>query len=166
MEERPQLKLKLTFFDWVLELAGWASLIAIWVLTTTHYSSLPQKIAIHFDASGKANGFGSRGSILALPILSTFTFIGLTILNNYPQIFNFPTTITQDNALKQYTLATRIIRYVKFIIVVIFGTIVRQTIQNATNQNTGLSPWFLPLTMGLTLIPLAYYIVKSLQSKS
>jgi hypothetical protein len=52
------------------------------------------------------------------------------------------------------------IRYLKLIIVVIFGLIEFKTIQNANGQADGLGIWFLPMTLGLIFIPLIYFVVK------
>ena len=165
MGERPKLKLELTTFDKTLEILGWTSILAIWVLTITNYTNLPNTIPIHYNGAGQADGFGGKATILTLPIIATVLFIGLTILNKFPHIFNYPTNITQENALRQYTNATRLIRYLKLIIVVIFGLIAFKTIQNASGEADGLGIWFLPLTLGLIFIPLTYFVVKSFRDK-
>jgi uncharacterized membrane protein len=161
MNERPKLKLELTPIDMVLEILGWTSILAIWVLTITNYSSLPDTIPIHWNGVGKADGFGGKGFILPLPIISTILFIGLTILNKYPHVFNYPTNINEENALSQYTNATRLIRYSKFIVVVIFGIIVLQTISYVNGFSGGLGVWFLPLTLGLVFVPLIFFARRS-----
>ena len=164
MSERPKLKLELTKFDKIHEILGWTLILAIWVLTISNYSNLPDTIPIHYNGAGQADGFGGKGNILTLPLIATVLFIGLTILNKFPHVFNYPTNITADNALRQYTNATRMIRYLKLIIVVIFGLIAFKTIQNANGQADGLGIWFLPMTLGLIFIPLIYFVVKSFKA--
>jgi len=165
MGERQKLKLELTTFDKILEILGWISILAILALTITNYTNLPDTIPIHYNDAGQADGFGGKATILTLPIIATVLFIGLTILNKFPHIFNYPTKKTHDNALRQYTNATILIRYLKLIIVVIFGLIAFKTIQNANGETDGLGRWFLPLTLGLIFIPLTYYIIKTLKTK-
>jgi len=89
----------------------------------------------------------------------------MTVLNKFPHVFNYPTEVTSENALKQYTNATRMIRYLKAIIVFIFGLIDYKTIQHALGQTVGLGIWFLPLTLGLIFIPLGYFVYKSMKAK-
>ncbi len=161
MGERPKLKLELTTFDKTLEILGWTSILAIWVLTIINYINLPDTIPIHYNGAGQADEFGGKVTILTLPLIATVLFIGLTILNKFPHVFNYPTNITQDNALRQYKNATKLIRYLKFIIVIIFGLIVLKTIQYAKGQAVGLGIGFLPVTLGLIFIPLIYFVVKS-----
>ncbi len=161
MEEKPKLKLELSTVDKIFEIIGWLSIVAIWALTSMHYNNLPDTIPTHYNALGQADGMGGKATILILPILATILFIGLTVLNKFPHIFNYPTNITNKNALKQYTNATRMIRYLKLVLIVIFGLIVFKTIQNVNGQADGLGLWFLPLTLGLIFIPLTFFIIQS-----
>jgi uncharacterized membrane protein len=162
--ERPKIKLVPTSTDKLMDLLGWLILLALWALTITHYSTLPDTIPTHFNAAGEADGFGSKASIIGLPFIATLLFIGLTVLNRYPHIFNYPTAITQDNALRLYTLATRMLRYLKLVLVLFFGGIEFMTIQNATGKAAGLGVWFLPLTLVLIFLPLIYFLIKSVQA--
>jgi len=162
--ERPKIKLIPTTADKLVEALGWLILLALWGWTITHYSSLPETIPTHFNAAGEADGFGSKASIIGLPFIATLLFIGLTILNRYPHIFNYPTAITQDNALRLYTLATRMLRYLKLVLVLVFGGIEFMTIQHAAGEASGLGVWFLPLTLVLVFLPLIYFVVKSVQA--
>jgi uncharacterized membrane protein len=125
---------------------------------------LPDSIPTHYNGAGQADGFGGKSTIMTLPLIGTVLLVGLTILNKFPHIFNYPTNITQDNALRQYTNATRMIRYLKLIIVVIFGLTAFKTIQNANGQADGLGIWFLPMISGLIFIPMTYFVAKSFKA--
>ncbi len=162
--ERPKITLIPTNADKLVELLGWLILLALWTLTINHYSALPDTIPTHFNAAGEADGFGSKVSIIALPVIASVLFIGLTLLNRYPHSFNYPTAITQDNALRQYTLATRMLRYLKLVLLLVFGGIEFMTIQHATRKAAGLGAWFLPLTLVLVFLPLIYFVVNSFKS--
>lgn len=163
MEERPIIKLELTTADKTFEIIGWLLIISLWGLIITKYAHLPETIPTHYNGAGQADGFGGKTTILTLPLIATILFVGMTILNKFPHIFNYPSNITQDNALRQYTNATRMIRYLKLIIVIIFGLIAFKTIQNSNGQANGLGIWFLPMTLGLIFIPLIYFVAKSLK---
>ena len=166
MNKRPKIKLQLKQTDKILEIVGWVSVFGIWALTLTNYSILPEIIPIHFNGAGKADGFGNKTHIFVLPIISTLLFIGLTTLNKHPHIFNYPSQITKENAVHQYTNATRMMRVLKLVIVLLFGLIVFKTIQNVNGHAGGLGTWFLPLTMGMIFIPMLYFLIKSLKQKN
>ena len=165
MKKRAKIKIEITTNDKILEIVGWISLFAIWSLTIVNYNSLPDIIPIHYNAAGESDGFGRKAYILMLPLISTTLFVGLTILNKFPHIFNYPTGITEENAQRQYTNATRLIRYLKFIIVLIIGYISFMTIQNAHGKAEGLGSWFTPLFLVLVFLPLLFFIVKSVKMK-
>ena len=165
MEKRPKIKLELTVIDKAIEIIGWFSIVVIWFFIIINYNKLPDIIPIHFNAYGEADNFGWKIDILTLPIIASILFVGLTLLNRYPYIFNYPTDITEENAQRQYTIATRMIRYLNLIIVLIFGYIAFTTIQNAKGQVDGLGIWFLPLSLGIVFIPMIYAIVKLTKKK-
>ena len=161
MEKRPRIKIEMTRTDKVIELIGLLTLLTIWVLTITSYSNLPDTIPIHYNGTGQIDRFGNKVYILTLPLIATAFFVGLTILNKFPHIFNYLTKINKDNALREYTDATRINRYLKLFFVLVIGHLAYKTI----SKTGGFGTWFIPLTMGLILIPLTYFIVKSFKTK-
>ena len=165
MKDRPKLKLDLTTTDKIIELTGWAALVGIWILTLLSYPTLPETIPTHYSGAGEADAFGDKTSILALPIVSTILFLGMSVLNKYPHVFNYLNEITEENALAQYTTATRMIRFLKLVIVIILGLIVFRTTQNVNGATDGLGVWFVPLILALIIIPVAYYMTKANRSK-
>ena len=91
MSEQPKIKLKLTTTDKAFEVLGWLFILAIWVLTLTNYTNLPDTIPTHFNGAGQADGFGHKAMILILPVIATILYVGLTALNKFPHAFNYPT---------------------------------------------------------------------------
>jgi len=164
MSKRPRIKLKLTFADKAIEVLGFIALAFLWVLTLSIYKDLPDTIPIHFNGSGTADDYGSKSSILALPIIATILFSGLTFLNKFPHIFNYSTEITLENAEKQYRNATRLLRFLKTVVVIVFTIIVYQTQQVVAGYSEGLGQWFLPLFLGLTFIPILLYLIQNFKS--
>lgn len=165
MEPRPKIKPEISQLDKILEVAGWLSLSLIWIITLLHYKNLPETIPVHFNVAGQADGFGDKTSIFFLPVLGTVLFIGMSILNLYPQIFNYPVKITEENAMKQYAMATRLIRVLKLSVIITFILIVWLTGSTAVNQSGNTGIWLLPVILGITFIPLAYYLLKSFKEK-
>lgn len=165
MKTRPKLNLELSPTDQVLEIIGWFALVALWWLTLMSYAQMPDTIPTHYSLAGEADGYGSKETILTLPLIGTILFVGMTILNRYPHIFNYPTEITAENALKQYTNVTRMIRYLKLTILLVFSLIVFKTFQTATGQADGLGSWFYFALFGLLSIPSAFFVSKLLKSR-
>jgi uncharacterized membrane protein len=165
MEERPKIVIELTSFDKALEIIGWILIILIWILTIYKYPALPETVPTHFNISGKVDDNGARRTVLILPIVSTILFAGLTILNKYPNIFNYPVPITEENAERLYRIATRLMRYLKLVLVLTFFGIEFMTIQTALGKSAGLTDWFLPVCLGSVFIPVIYTIFQLLKYK-
>ena len=165
MESRPRLKLEITSTDKILEVSGWFTLIFLWVLTIVFYEMLPDIIPTHFDGSGNANSYGSKMTIMFLPPIATVLFIGLTLLNNYPHIFNYPVSITPDNAFKQYTNATRMLRSLKLMIAFIFSLVVVLIYYSVQSGSGSLSTWFLPLILLIIFVPTTFFVIKAVKGR-
>lgn len=51
MNKRPKIKLELTTTDKAVEILGRTAILAIWILTITNYTTLPDTIFIHYNGA-------------------------------------------------------------------------------------------------------------------
>lgn len=165
MNKRPILKLKLKTTDIVIEGICWFVLGLLWILTIFSYNSLPDTIPIHFNMEGKVDRYGDKGEIISLPLVGTIIFIGISILNKFPHIFNYLAEITTENALTQYQSATRMLRILKLVVILIFITITLLTINVSINNGNEINLWLIFILIGVLFIITAFYTFKSLKSK-
>lgn len=163
-EYRPEIKLRLTLRDKLLEFAGVVLLIALWIWVWTSYKDLPNEIPAHYNFKGEADSFGGKATIFLLPAIATFLFVVMTIINRYPHHFNYLTKITEDNALHQYTIATRMIRTLKTVIVWIFGILAYKTIRY-DGDDSGFGAWALMILLGSVFITLIWFTCLSVKNK-
>lgn len=161
MTARPKIKIIPSAADRLLENLGIVLLIILWILSTVSYIKSPDIVPIHFNSSGNADGFGNKISILLLPLIPTGIYFLLGLLNKYPHVFNYPVTITAENAEKQYSIATKMIRTLKIVILLVFIIIMTSSFLTATQVTTGLGAWALPIISILLLTPTVYYIYRS-----
>jgi hypothetical protein len=122
-------------------------------------------IPVHFNAAGLPDGFGSKSTLWILPLTAVFLYLLLTVLEAFPNIYNFPVKITPGNAFIQYRLATRLIRILKTILLILFSFISYKTIKTATGDTTGLGKAFLPVFLLITFGVIIIYIVHSLNNR-
>ena len=134
--ERPKLKIPLTTSDKVIEALCWSGLLSIWVIAFLFYAQLPDIIPTHFNGAGEIDGMGSKKTIWLLPAITTILFAGFTVLNCYPHTFNYLEEITPANAERNYRMGTRILRYSKLFVVLLFGAIILQVISAAKHDLT------------------------------
>ena len=165
MENKPKLKLKLTYTDKTIEIVGYVLIILVWVYVLKNYHELPEIIPTHYNGYGNPDLYGSKKNILMLPLIATILYTAITYLNNFPHTFNYSVEITAENALSQYLNATRMFRFLKIIIILIFGLIAFVTINNNCLKNNNLGTWFLPFTLVLIFIAIVYFLMKSHFSK-
>jgi uncharacterized membrane protein len=158
---KPSLIIKKEIIDYFLEFGALIVLMATWGYTIYNFNKLPDIIATHFDISGKPNGFGSKLTIWLLPVIISFIYILIYVLNRNPQKFNYLTTITDQNAYKQYKLASRSLRIILFNITFLFAFITFKEIDGAYTKSSALEWWFIPLLLCSTIIPTFYMIIVS-----
>jgi uncharacterized membrane protein len=102
---RPVLHLPRTQFEKLLEALTALGIIILIAMTVWGYFALPAVIPTHYGFSGAPNGYGGKGNLLTLPIVSICLAVLLTVLSRYPHIYNYPWPITAENAPRQYYLA-------------------------------------------------------------
>lgn len=166
MNKRPILKLKLNTIDIVIEAISWFAVGLLWILIIYFFNVLPNTIPIHFNAIGKVDGYGDKNELFHLPIIGTVIFFGITILNKFPHIFNYLVEITPENALTQYQSATRMLRILKFVVILIFITITLLTINVSVKNEKEINPWFIPVLIGILFTITAFYIFKSIKKQT
>ncbi|MBE2280817.1 MAG: DUF1648 domain-containing protein [Ignavibacteriaceae bacterium] len=160
---RPVIQIEFERQDVALEILCVAGLIALWVYVFISYSALPETIPQNYDLNGSVKSYGSKDNIFITAGVGTLVYVLLTVINRFPHNFNYLSEITPENAKRQYTLATKMIRWLKAGIILIFFVTVHITIDAAGGKNSSLPGYFLPLVMGVTFIPVIIYILLSLK---
>jgi uncharacterized membrane protein len=159
MEKRPRVKIELNYHDIIVDWIGWGLLAVIWFFAIFGYLYLPETIPVHFDVAGKPDGYGDKISILFIPLLTTALLAGMTILNRYPHIFNYPVKITEQNVVRQYRSATLLIRWLKLFIALIFSIILLSIYSSALDEQTNAMQWMIPMITLLTFVPVIVYLI-------
>ena len=160
----PTIRVRFSAKDIVLEVASGIGIL-LGIIILTQYPDLPDTIPRHFGASGAPDAWGSKKSILVLPLVSIIMYIGLTILNRYPHIFNYPFEITEQNAVRQYEIARSLLCALKAEIVWVFTYIEWRTIQVASDQAVGLGPLFLPIFLVLVFGTIGLSIFRAYRAR-
>jgi uncharacterized membrane protein len=163
---RPRLKLKLSSHDYVIEFLGISFLMILIAIPIFYNDQLPEKVPIHFNAAGMPDGFGGKPSLFILPATGLFMYILLTVLTAFPHIYNFPVTITPENAEVQYRLATRLLRVLKAVILILFSFISWMSVRTAAGNAEGLGKIFLPVFLFLISGIIIIYFMQAQYNKN
>lgn len=165
MIERPKINLPLTLFDKIIEVTSFVALVVFWLMNIFAFSTLPENIPTHYNGMGEVDSYGPKTTIFLLPVLGTLIFAFLTFIIRKPESFNYTVEITEENALAQYTNSTKLIRFMKLSLIILFIVIDYKTIETASGTSDGLGKWFLPFTIALIFIPVIFSVYKSFSKK-
>ena len=150
-----ELKLKRSWYDIFAEILCLVLLIGILIYLFVKWSSIPDKIPGHYNAMGEIDRMGNKGELLILPIISWLMFLGMTVLEKFPQAWNTGVKVTEENKERVYRTLKNMISTMKVIIVAVFSYL---TINSA--QALSLSAWFLTVCLILMFGLIIFFIIK------
>jgi uncharacterized membrane protein len=157
---RPSIKVEKTNLERILGIVSFVMVVMLWMYLFLCWSSIPDKIPSHFGVLGKVDSWGSKSSLIALPIVMTVLYLMMTILSAFPQWYNYTVAITVENAEAQYENARTLMLWITLEIVAVFSYITWATVQVGLGNAKGLGLWFLPVFLVAIFGTIAYYIRK------
>lgn len=165
LQPRPRIKVPLSKLDRFLWLSGFLVLIGTIVYLIYHWNDLPSRIVIHFNGRGEADGWGSKGVLWIIPAISAVLFAGLTVLMRYPHAYNYPVSITENNAAEQYAIARQMLGWINLEIMALFAYIVSLTVRATQSNGGGNESWSVWVIVAVIVGTIAIYMVRSLRAR-
>ncbi len=157
---RPQLNIQKEPVDKALELAGVIGVIVMIALPLYYWPDIPDIVPTHFNAAGQPDDFGSKWSMVVLPIIGALLVLGLYWINKYPHKFNYPQKVTEANAHNQYRMASRLIRVVGTMVALSFAYLTYTVIHTSLGTLNGPGKYFVIFcTVSLLIVPVIYLIL-------
>jgi len=154
---RPKIKVPLETLDIIIELLNITLLLLMLGYTIMNYLELPETIATHFNVKSEADGFGDKSTIWLLPGIALFIYVMMIVINKVPHLHNYMVNITEENALKNYRLSTRLIRFANLFCQILFTLITYKIIQSSKgNEFSILGVPFLIFTLVAPLIGIVF----------
>lgn len=158
--DRPKIKIKFDFIDWLLTLGAFFSLILNFVIVFVSQDSLGERIPTRFDFSGQPLSWAGRGTIWILPLVGAFMFTVFMVVSRFPEFHNYPWPVTETNAERLYRHSRRFIFWVLNLVLFSFLYSNVKMIQTSMGQGTGISPLFIPLLLiGVLGSIIGYFVV-------
>ena len=162
---RPVLAVPRSQVETALEILTLTGLLAILVMVGQAMPHLPARIPSHFDAAGHINGWADKTS-LWLPVgMAGFTYVVLTLLRRYPNVYNYPVRITAQNAERQYALACSLLAWMKFWLMAVMGYLSYAMIQAASGNQAPLDPKYLFAGVAAVILTIVVYLVKAIRAR-
>ncbi len=129
MKQGPQIQVSLQAIDWLLEIIGLIAIFFLFFYTFSYYDSLPAEIPRHFGFNGQPDAYSSKIIIWTFPILGLLLYGFLRLINSFPHTFNYAKEITEENALEQYRLMTRVLRIINVLTALLFCSLLYNLVQ-------------------------------------
>lgn len=137
MESRPVIRLTRSPLEVWLEVLNIVVIVGALVYLLIRWRDLPSTIPIHFKGSGEADGWGSRSTLLLLPLIAIAPYVLITIISRFPHTFNFPVAVTEQNASELYRLTVQMLSWLKFEMVLLFSSLGIIMIRSAETGHAG-----------------------------
>jgi uncharacterized membrane protein len=120
-----------------------------------NWSSIPDKIPGHYNAIGQVDRWGSKGELLALPIIGWAMFIGITVVEHFPKIWNTGVTVTEENRERVYRILKNMSETIKLVVVITFVYLTANSV-----FARDLPFWFLLVFLALLFGSMIFFLTK------
>lgn len=109
----------------------------------------------HYNSAGQSDSWGSKSSLIILPIITIIVNASMSGVLFFPQGLNIPIKLTEENYVKVYDLTRDLMNFNKMGINISFLYI---TLMSANGKP--LWTWFLPIFLIIIFMPIAIYYIK------
>ena len=118
-----------TAFDYLIGFLALALLLCQILLPVWYWDQLPERLPVHYGFNGEADRFGSKMSLLLLPVVGLGIFILLTVVGRNPQAMNLPVRVTDENRERVYRAGIQFIYILRVVTAALFAYLIWGTIQ-------------------------------------
>lgn len=151
---------------WLVEFAALAGVAVAVSSVLRVWGELPERVPMHFDLAGQPDAWGSRGTLLLLPVLSAVMYILLSLVQRMPgRWYSYPVTITEENRARQERLARDLILWLKAAVTGLFAHLTVGVLRTASGEARGLGAWMTPLWIGVLTGLLVVYLIRARRAR-
>lgn len=163
--KRPVLDIPYSKLEVIIEAIAAVGILTMFVLIGVWWSKLPDQIPSHFGAAGLPDDWRSKGWIWLLPGIALAFYILLTVVSRFPQTFNLPWAITEENAERQYRIGRIMVQSLKAELIWILAYIQFGTIWVAMGKMNGLGFAFLFISLLVVFGTMALCLIQGYRSR-
>ena len=163
--ERPKANIPESGLEKVLEIISIILIMVVSVYTVITWRSLPAMVPTHFDFLGQPDDYGPKTSMLLLPGVTLLLYILITVASYFPHAFNYLVKITEENHIRQYTLAKKFLAVLRFEFCLVFSYLNIAGILTAKGVMKGLGWAFLIITVISVFGTIGLFVYKQLKAK-
>jgi hypothetical protein len=157
---RPKITIRKNGQDKAVEAFTFLFITFSLLLIGIYFEQLPARAPLPFNwPSIDQNGFGTKILLWLTPLIHGIICVAIYKLNSYPWIFNYPVTITAQNAAVNYKMATHMFRLLSLCIAFMCFTMTLFSIFSGLDKPVAFYGYLEPLYPVLLVgIPIFYSI--------
>ena len=144
-----------TIPDRILEVISLLVMIGTTFYLIVGWNSFPDRIPAHYNAAGEIDRWGGKGELIFLLVMMWILYIGITLIQRFPQIWNTGVQVTQENRERVYRTLMYMLETLKLLMV---AGLTFLTVYSMTGKN--LPVWFLFVFMGALFADLIFWMVR------
>ena len=129
------MKIKNSKIDWLIEAICLLLLGGITLYLILNWSSMPDKIPMHFNIAGEIDRWGRKTEIIFVPVMSWILYGLITLTEQFPKTWITGVQVTEENAPRVYRVLKSMVKTTKLFIVIAFFYI---TVCSVTAQSMSL----------------------------
>ena len=148
------MKIENTKADRILDIIGWILLIGTLAYLILGWSSFPDQIPMHYNGAGEIDRWGGKGEIIVIEVVMWILYLGIGLVEKYPQIWNTGVEVTPQNREKVYRILKHMLKTLKTLTALIFAYLIVNSL-----QGTPLPGCFTPATLILVFGDMAFWLV-------
>ena len=148
------MKVKSSIADKILQGFCLALLVGMTFYLLAGWSTFPDKLPMHFGASGQIDRWGGKGSLIFMLVMQWGLYLLCTGVERVPQVWNTGVKVTAANQERVYRTLKYMLETLKLIIQIIFSSLfVYITLARP------LPGWSLPVMMILVFGDMAFWLI-------
>lgn len=164
-DDRRKLDIPKTMFERLMDGAAIGAFVWIVAYLVSAWGILPEQIPAHFNGAGEVDRWGSKWTLVMLPIIAGLLWIGMTILEKYPHKHNYMVELHERNIEFQYRNSRMMLNVLKNLTVYFFIYLSYRTTQVALGESDSLGMMFFPVLLVLMFAPLIIFMIRSLRHR-
>ena len=148
------MKGKFRWYHIALLVTGFLVLAAVTVFLIMNYKNINTEIPTHYNASGEADGFGAKSSLILQMGMAWGLFIVLNVVGRIPSVWNLGPEVREENREKAEAISRTMLCILTFLIPAFFSYAVLCSVRGAALSPAAL-PLFLVAVFGTIVISVA-----------
>ncbi len=114
------MKIARNGYDWFADLFCVLLLAGVFIYLAFGWKAIPEQIPGHYNAAGLIDRWTDKKELFVLPIIALIMYVGITVLEQFPRIWNTGIRITKQNARRVYRTLKNMIATIKWQMVLSF----------------------------------------------